>query len=123
MKIMKESDTLKIYGKTINRWTAFDEKSGKEITTQREIEYQEYDRNGNLVGCGTEDFSTERWKAEIRSYMMWAWDGKTRNKAGQKWFRCLFYRTIRKSDIWKLKQVTAAWYKDHGFAQIDARVI
>ena len=121
MKSMKEYETLKVYGKKINRWTAYDEQRGKEITTQVEVEYKEYDRDGELIATGTEDFSKDRWDNEVRDYMMWAWDGETRGKVGQKLFRCLFYITIRRSDVWKLKQVTAAWYKDRNFAQIDAR--
>ena len=120
-KMMKEYDTLKVYGEIVNRWTAYSEEKGREITSQVEVAYKEYDRDGNQVGAGTEDFSRQRWVDQVSAYMLWGWDGETRNKAGQKWFRCLCYRSISRSDVWKLRQVAAAWYKDYNFAQIDAR--
>jgi hypothetical protein len=41
MKTMKEYETMKVYGKKVNRWTAYDEIKGRAITTQIEVEYKE----------------------------------------------------------------------------------
>ena len=85
---------VRIYGKTINTWKAWEtytwkgETREREITTQYEIEYKEYDENGNLVATGTEDFSRERYR-QIDTQWVWVWDGVKQNRGGHRAFECM----------------------------------
>ena len=86
--------TIRIYGKTVNTWKAWEtylyngaEEREREVITQREVEYKEYDENGELVAVGTEDFSAERYR-EICEKWVWTWDGQKLNKGGHRWFEC-----------------------------------
>lgn len=80
--------TVRIYGKTINTWRHVEKRNGLEIevTKQVEIEYKEYDLDGNIKSFGTEDFSLERYKNEIVYPFVYTWDGKKLNKGGHRWF-------------------------------------
>lgn len=82
------TNTVRIYGKTINTWKHLEERNGREIevTTQMEIEYKEYDLDGNIVSSGTEDFSPERYRNSIAYPSVYTWDGKKLNKGGHRWF-------------------------------------
>ena len=77
------NNTFKIYGKVITIWKHMEERNGREIEviTQKEIEYTEYDLDGNIISVGTEDFSRERYKNEILEYFVYTWDGKKLTKA------------------------------------------
>lgn len=111
--------SVRIYGKTIQSWKHEDEK-GRQITTQREIEYREYSvENGTLVGEGAEDFSTERYQQELVTKLIWVWDGKKRNKGGHRWFECkssISYARKNAKDIKKYLQ-----HKYKGAKEIQLR--
>ena len=71
---------VRLYGKKVSKWMHEDER-GRNVCYQFEMEYKEYSvENGTLVGEGTEDFSTERYRQEIITKLVWTWDGKKRNK-------------------------------------------
>lgn len=122
MKIMKEYETIKVYGKTINRWTAYDEIRGREITTQIEVEYKEYDSTGKLVGAGTEDFTRDRWDSQTNDYELWGWDGNHYNKGGHKYFdRLISCCHINRKDVYKLRQIAPHWFPKHGYTEYSVR--
>lgn len=77
--------TARIYGKTINTWRSTDER-GRDIVTQYEIAYSEYDEEGNLRRTGTEDFSPARLGKQTKYRWIFTWDGKKLNKGGHRWF-------------------------------------
>ena len=85
---------VRIYGKVVNTWKSWEtytwkgETREREITTQYEIEYKEYDEKGSLIATGTEDFSRERYR-QIDTQWVWVWDGKKRNKGGHRAFECM----------------------------------
>lgn len=93
---------IRIYGKILEVWTAEDAR-GREITTQTEIAYREYDsETGELLGSGSEDFSPARERSEIDCRWIWTWDGDRRNKGGKRWFEChgmIKYRKREKSEV------------------------
>lgn len=120
MKTMKEYETLKVYGKIINRWMHQDER-GREVTTQVEVEYKEYDNNGNLIRIGTEDFSRERWNDQTGFYFIWGWDGNRYNKGGHRYFERLGECQISRKDVYKLKQLAAIWNQKRNLALVDVR--
>ena len=72
-------DRVRIYGKTLNTWTATDER-GREYTTQREVAYTEYDAYGAVRCTGTEDIQPNR--TDIKNGWAWTWDGKSVNRGG-----------------------------------------
>lgn len=86
-------NTVRIYGKTVNTWKAWEtfiwrgQEKEREVITQYEVEYKEYDKDGNLVAVGTEDFSAERARV-LDNKWVWTWDGKTYNKGGHRMFDC-----------------------------------
>lgn len=77
--------TYRIYGKELERWTHEDDR-GIQRMVQVEIEYKEYDENGDLVAAGSEDFSFDRWKKNLVTRFVYTWDGERRNKGGHRWF-------------------------------------
>ena len=81
-------NTVKIYGKEIRTWKHIEKKNGRdiEVISQREIEYEEYDLDGNFISAGTEDFSEERYRDKLISCQVCTWDGKKLNKGGHRWF-------------------------------------
>ena len=87
---------MRIYGKTLNTWTSIDEK-GREVITQREIEYSEYN-DGVLVATGSEDFSPERYRQEISEKWVWSWDGVKLNRGGHRAFEGMGRVKFRKSE-------------------------
>lgn len=91
--------TVRLYGKTLNRWTAFSEALGREIETQTEVAYKEYDsETGDLVAVGSEDFSPSRWRSEVSRKWVHTWDGERRNKGGHRWFDDRGLYSFRKSE-------------------------
>lgn len=84
--------TVRIYGNIVNTWKAWEpviirgQYQERERITQYEIEYTEYDMNGNVVATGTEDFSAERYNTTFKSQEVYTWDGKKLNKGGHRWF-------------------------------------
>lgn len=119
MKTMKEYETLKVYGEIKTIWKAYDEEKGREVVTQREVEYKEYDNQGNLIGTGTEDFSSQRWH-EVKYYEAWGWDGEHLQKGGKRYFDRLGTCKIKKQDVYKLKQLVPFWNRRQ-YQVIDVR--
>lgn len=75
----KKYETFKIYGNIINIWEhEVRSKDGylKSVPVQYEVEYSEYDSDGNLIMTGTEDFSPERMSSELTKRFVWIWTGK-----------------------------------------------
>lgn len=95
--------TYRIYGKRVQEWTHEDE-NGRERLVQVEIEYKEYDEDGDLVGIGTEDFSLERMKKTLVTRFIHTWDGKRRNKGGHRWFDYVGDVTYNKQDGKEVKR-------------------
>lgn len=85
---------VRIYTRTVNTWKCWEpviirgQYQERETIQQWELEYKEYDEEGNLVGTGTEDFGKERYR-EIDTKQIWTWDGKKLNKGGHRWFEYL----------------------------------
>ena len=102
---------IRIYGKTLEKWTAEDER-GRERLVQEEVAYKEYDsETGELVGVGSEDFSMERLHTEMDERWMWTWDGEKRNKGGHRWFECHGTVKFRKSERAAVKKYLQAKHK------------
>lgn len=82
------TNTIRIYGKEIRTWEHIEKRNGRDIKviSQIEIEYKEYDLDGNLISAGTEDFSRERYRNELISCQVCTWDGLRLNKGGHRWF-------------------------------------
>lgn len=120
MKTMKANETLKVYGATLNTWKAQDEK-GRDVVTQYEIAYKEYDVNGNLISAGSEDFSPARKREELGWYRIWMWGGNHYNKGGHRYFDPCGDATIRRADVYKLKQLAAIWNANRNPQMIDVR--
>lgn len=85
------NQTVKIYGNTVNTWKVFDPSKNREVPTQYEVEFTEYRTDGSIYRTGTEDFSVDRWNETIQSHFVWAWNGESRNKGGQ---RCFQYKGL-----------------------------
>lgn len=95
---------IRLYGKTLEIWTAEDEQGRKRIT-QREIRYYEYDsETGERLGIGSEDFSPERQGIELEDRWIWTWDGERRNKGGNRWFEDHGLIRFRKSEKAEVKR-------------------
>lgn len=88
---------IRIYGKELNTWKAYDE-NGVERITQIELAYSDYEiATGKLVSTGSEDFSRERAR-NLQKYEVWTWDGEKRNKGGYRWFELQCYCKINRSE-------------------------
>lgn len=79
--------TYRIYGKELNTWE-HELENGRVRTYQIEVAYKEYDKDGDLCGVGSEDFSLDRYNVEMMWKFVWTWDGVKRNKGGHRWFEC-----------------------------------
>lgn len=122
MKVMKEYETLKVYGKIANRWNAFSEERGREVTTQVEVEYKEFDHTGKLIATGTEDFSPARLDEQTNYYEVWGWDGSHLNRGGHKYFdRLLDYRRINRKDVYKLRWIARQWFPNDLYVEFSVR--
>lgn len=108
---------IRIYGKRLNTWTAINEK-GREVATQIELAYKEYNEDGELVGTGSEDFSMERYNAEIQRVWICTWDGQKRNKGGYRWFDNCGSVEIRKADR---KEVKKHYEEKYNAAEVQLR--
>ena len=111
-KVLKREErkmNFRIYGKTIETWTHIDER-GRERITQYEIEYKEYDENGELVGIGSEDFSTDRYHKTLLTKMVYTWDGAKRNKGNYRWFECCGFVTYNRKYVKAVKAYLANKY-------------
>lgn len=109
---------VRVYGKVINRWYGEDNK-GRKITTQKEVEYKEYDaETGALRATGTEDFSPERWNKEVAEHWIYTWDGEKRNKGGHRWFEDRGRYVYRKSEKKALEQLMKTRYSDAEMVQL-----
>lgn len=109
-EITKTYDSIRLYGKVLNRWTYVDEQ-GRERTSQIEVAYREWNEAGQLTAEGTEDFSPERWKQTTRSAYVWAWDGQKLNRGGHRWFEYQTYITYRRPEAKAVKAFYKALYK------------
>lgn len=117
---MKEFETLKLYGKSINNWVEREDvicengyKYTKETLKQVGVEYTEYDANGEMIATGTRDFKYGSPDGNsIKMYTIWAWDGKTYNKGGYRRFtECQTVR-IDRHDRSKLTELAPKWYPE-----------
>lgn len=123
---MKEWETVRIYKAgtmkpIIERGDDWFDRKTLRIFSDRlyEVDYLEYNMNGEIVGAGSEDFSGERWRNGAVYRRVFAWDGKRYNKGGNKWFEELAMKTVRKSDARNLKTVLQAMIgSEHAEIQI-----
>ena len=124
---MKEWETVRIYKAgtmkpIIERDDDWFDRKTLRIFSDRlyEVDYLEYNMNGEIVGAGSEDFSGERWRDGAVYRRVFAWDGKRYNKGGNKWFEELAMKTVRKSDARNLKTVLEAMIGSE-YAEIQIR--
>lgn len=124
---MKEWETVRIYKASTLKpviehdddW--FDRKTLRIFSDRLyEVDYLEYNMNGEIVGAGSEDFSGERWRDGAVYRRVFAWDGKRYNKGGNKWFEELSMKKVRKSDARNLKTVLQAMIGSE-YAEIQIR--
>ena len=114
MAVMKEWDTVKLYGKELNRWTHIEQRLWKgevrdvKVTVQVELAYREYDWQGNLIATGSEDFSKERFN-NLGDYRVFGWDGKRYNKGGYRWHDELGYVVFDKKNRKFVEELMAKW--------------
>lgn len=99
--------TVRIYGKTLNQWTAVDER-GREVLTQVELAYKEYDsRTCELVRAGSEDIPMGNNPAARNRYALAevrTWDGRRLNKGGYRWWEYQGIVRYRPSDRKALRE-------------------
>ena len=112
---MKEYETMKVYGKTLNTWKHMEtvdlgwKQYEEERTTQVELAYTEYNANGEKIAKGSEDFSPERVSG-LKYYRIFTWDGQKRNKGGCKWFEEARLVKIAPANRKNLKALAAKWF-------------
>ena len=112
------NNTYKIYGKTLNTWTAYDEKYDCDVTVQREIAYREYYKDTHeLKQIGSRDF-TKYTDHEMTDAWVWSWDGEKRNAGGHRWFQC---EGMIKYSTGDSKAVRAHLMKKYNAAEIQLR--
>lgn len=101
----EKTDKIRIYGKTLNRWTAAQTINDieRDVTTQIEIAYKDYYLDGTVAGSGSEDFSPERYRKEIATYEARTWDGNKRNRGGHKAWDQRDTYTIKRDNLKMLK--------------------
>ncbi len=57
---MKKPKIITIYGKIVRTWTAWSEVKEREIITQIEVEYMQYDaKTGEIIATGTRDIARQ----------------------------------------------------------------
>lgn len=107
------NEKIRIYTKTVRQWKHTEIRMGREVevTTQEELAYKEYDLEGNLIGCGTEDFSMERYRNEIGLYSVYSWDGVRRNKGNKRWFDYCKSVTILRRQKKQVEEYYKNFYK------------
>lgn len=110
-------NTYRIYGKVLESWE-HEIAPGRVRTYQVELEYKEYNERGELVGVGSEDFSTERYFKELRGAWVWTWDGQKRNKGGYRWFELRCMTLYRRKEV---KLVKEHYRRIYGAAAVDFR--
>lgn len=121
----------KIYGERLNVWTALNE-AGKEIITQVEYAYREYNENGELCGVGSEDIqpvyeyevpvNSSPWRYRFlgldrKAKWVHGWDGKSYHKSGNRKFK-EFPSVYFSGDASVVRTVLANQYK---MAEIQLR--
>lgn len=76
--------TVRIYGKWLNKWHAWNEAKDYEELTQVEYEYTDYDSaTGEIVATGTEDIQYgqgRNWMHRRAWCTVYTWDGVKRSK-------------------------------------------
>lgn len=88
---------ITVYGKIVRTWKRINWKTGKEETSQIEIEYTTYDAgSGKIVAQGTKDLSPAQWR-EIVIYDVQAGTGHIR-KDGAEMTGLVGTVRVRKSD-------------------------
>lgn len=103
---------VRLYGKIKEEWEVFDEEKQRNITTQIEVIYADYDVNTcECVAVGTEDFSFERYRTTVNNSNVFIWDGIRRNKGGYRWFEDTGFWKYRKSEKKLFKQYMSNRYK------------
>lgn len=116
-------NTVRIYGKTVNTWKAWEtfnwrgQEKEREVIVQWEIEYREYDENGNLIASGTEDFSRER-HLEIDEKWIWTWDGQKRNRGGHRAFECMGTVKFNLNQQREVMRFLSKKYSDQALVQL-----
>lgn len=120
---MKEYETMKIYGKTLNTWkhivTSPTTGRESERTAQVELAYKTFNNEGEIVGVGSEDFTIARMDSALSYYEVWTWDGEKLNRGGNRWFECVRRVQINRADLKKLRHLAKVWYPEA--AAIDIR--
>lgn len=112
---MKEYETMKVYGKTLNTWTHMVtvnlgwKQYEEERTAQVELAYTEYNASGEKIGKGSEDFSVDRLNG-LKYYRVFTWDGEKRNKGGYKWFEEAWMVRINPANRKHLKDLAAKMF-------------
>lgn len=110
-------ERIRVYGKKLNEWYHLDQNDRNRLA-QVEYSYKEYNEDGELVGIGSEDFSSARLKGDMSSFWVWTWDGERLNKGGHRWFECRGYVKCRRSDKKAYKKLAQ---KKYGAALVELR--
>ena len=111
------NNKVKLYGKIINIWKAFDEIKNREVNTQYEVEFTEYNLDGTIYRKGTEDFSAERFST-ITNKWVYTWDGQNLNKGGKRRFEdqgMIKYSTFQAKEV---KQLLNSKYPEAALIQL-----
>lgn len=109
---------MRLYGKELNSWTSVVEGKKFPVTIQMEYAYKDYRNDGTLKDAGSEDFTPERWKTEVRRAFAYVWDGKKYNKGGHRWFDCVGFVQYRRSEV---KEVKGYLKRKYGCVLVDLR--
>lgn len=82
---MKEFNPItRVYTKIVREWKYYDEEKQRNITTQYEIAYKDYDtETEKLVGQGTADFSPERKRDQLKCYFVQVYNGRVNHSGGK----------------------------------------
>ena len=120
---MKEYETIKLYGKTLNEWNHVVPVSwrGKTVeamrTVQVELAYTEYGADGRKVSVGSEDFSTERLHG-LKHYRVFTWDGEKRNRGGYRWFEERLCVRIDPKQRKRLADLCKVWFPNAALIEL-----
>lgn len=110
-------EVVRVYGRRLGTWTAWDEARAAEVVTQFEVEYTEYDAaTGEVTATGSEDFTPERWRVDTVTAEAVEFLGALRRDGSRKWEHVRTVR-VRRAHRRALATLAEAW------ASAEARAV
>ena len=112
----------RLYFQRVREWHASEGEHGFiNRLLQFEVRYKDYNEQGELVGCGTEDFTPERWRDQTVGGWVYGWDGNRRNKGGHKWWEVISAVHYRRGERKAVIALYKTWRAYRNFTEIEMR--